>query len=186
MARERHWALGIGHWALGIGQSTRGSRRRIARADQPALCRAVRQHPHSISAAADTALTDGHHPCLMTHMPTFEILRSSSFPWCSESRRGRTDWPRWLYRPPRWHSPWSQGHRQNIIQSPPAQRGPATTEQRRSPSLSSTMRGEIPGKAPELPYQMMVHVAPYAQNRVSEALMYEFDAHMIGRDEIIP
>ena len=33
---------------------------------------------------------------------------------------------------------------------------------------------------------MMVHVAPYAQNRVSEALMYESDAHMIARDEIIP
>ena len=34
-------------------------------------------HPHSMSAAADTARTDGHHPCLRTHMPTFEILRST-------------------------------------------------------------------------------------------------------------
>ena len=48
------------------------------------------------------------------------------------------------------------------------------------------MRGEIPGKVPELSYQMMVHVAPYAQNRVSEALMYGFDAHMIADDETIP
>ena len=49
----------------------------------PATSRTMFREPqrssrgHSMSAAADTARTDGHHPCLTTHMPTFEVLRST-------------------------------------------------------------------------------------------------------------
>jgi len=31
---------------------------------------------HSMLAAADTARTNGRHPCLSNHLPAFEILRS--------------------------------------------------------------------------------------------------------------
>ena len=97
-----------------------------------------------------------------------------SFPWRSESRRGRTASPN--YRDGLGHGAKVDGEIQFKARRPTRVDHYGTTP---VPKPPKGKREVLYLESQEVSYHMMVHVTPQAQIRVNEALMSELDTHMM-------